>query len=72
MRDQPHSYKRTGSYKHTNPEKNRIMSLSQIDPENTQNAEAFEMQMAVKAVEQSEAYWGLLHKIKGSKLRLTK
>lgn len=46
--------------------------MSQFDANNAENLEEIEMQFAVKAVNQSEAYWGLLEKIPGSKLKLTR
>ncbi|QLG71080.1 hypothetical protein HG535_0B01180 [Zygotorulaspora mrakii] len=48
------------------------MSLNTFDPEKADNLEDIERQFAVVAVEQAETYWGLLTKIPGSKLRLTK
>lgn len=43
-----------------------------IDPEKTGNLEDIEKQFAVKAVTQAETYMGLLQKIPGSQLKLTK
>ncbi|ODQ63652.1 UPF0368 protein C3E7.07c [Nadsonia fulvescens var. elongata DSM 6958] len=40
--------------------------------EEAENLEDIEKQFAVKAVMQAQTYWGLLEKIEGSKLRLTK
>lgn len=48
------------------------MSASTFDPEKAQNLDDIEKQFAVKAVNQAQTYWGLLEKIPGSKLRLTK
>ncbi|KAL1976666.1 hypothetical protein VTN31DRAFT_2948 [Thermomyces dupontii] len=47
------------------------MSLP-IDPNKAENLEEIEKQFAVKAVEHLEAYWGLLQRVPGSQLRLTK
>lgn len=44
----------------------------QFDPENAENYEDMEKQFAVKAVQQMTVYWGILEKIPGSKLRLTR
>ncbi|CAK7901567.1 hypothetical protein CAAN1_11S03488 [[Candida] anglica] len=43
-----------------------------FDADNADNLEDIEKQFAVKAVAQAETYWGLLEKIPGSKLKLTK
>ncbi|KAF2105496.1 putative polysaccharide biosynthesis protein [Lophiotrema nucula] len=43
-----------------------------IDPEQAENFEDLEKQFAVKAVKHLEAYWGILEKVPGSELRLTK
>lgn len=43
-----------------------------FDAETADNLEDIEKQFAVKAVMQAETYWGLLEKIPGSKLKLTK
>jgi hypothetical protein len=43
-----------------------------FDPETAENFEDMEKQFAVKAVQQMTVYWGILEKIPGSKLRLTK
>ncbi|SSD61305.1 probable UPF0368 protein YPL225W [Saccharomycodes ludwigii] len=48
------------------------MSVSQFDAENADNLEDIEKQFAVVAVEQAEAYWSLLTKVPGSKLKLTR
>ncbi|KAF2857319.1 DUF757-domain-containing protein [Piedraia hortae CBS 480.64] len=48
------------------------MAANQIDVENAPNTEEIEKQFAVKAVQQMMTYWGLLEKVPGSKLRLTK
>lgn len=45
---------------------------TKFDAEKAENLEDIERQFAVKAVMQAEAYWGLLEKIPGSKLKLTK
>lgn len=45
---------------------------SQFDADNADNLEEIEKQFAVKAVNQAETYWGLLEKIPGSTLKLTK
>lgn len=45
---------------------------TQFDAESAENLEDIEKQFAVKAVMQAETYWGLLEKIPGSKLKLTK
>ncbi|EGV65951.1 hypothetical protein PSN45_003245 [Yamadazyma tenuis] len=45
---------------------------SKFDAEKAENLGDIEMQFAVKAVTQAETYWGLLEKIPGSKLKLTK
>ncbi|CAH6722298.1 protein PBDC1 homolog [[Candida] jaroonii] len=45
---------------------------TKFDAENADNLEDIEKQFAVKAVMQAETYWGLLTKIPGSKLKLTK
>ncbi|CCE81533.1 Piso0_002192 [Millerozyma farinosa CBS 7064] len=45
---------------------------SSFDAEKAENLEDIEKQFAVKAVVQAETYWGLLEKIPGSKLKLTK
>lgn len=46
--------------------------MSTFDAETAENLEDIEKQFAVKAVTQAETYWGLLEKIPGSKLKLTK
>lgn len=48
------------------------MSSKGFDAETADNLEDVERQFAVVAVEQAETYWGLITKIPGSKLRLTK
>lgn len=49
------------------------MSLTQqIDADNAPNYEDMEKQFAVKAVHQMTVYWGILEKMPGSKLRLTR
>lgn len=48
------------------------MSLGTFDAETADNLDDIEKQFAVKAVQQMEVYWGLLEKVKGSELRLTK
>ncbi|KAH0842313.1 hypothetical protein AYO21_00069 [Fonsecaea monophora] len=49
------------------------MSLTNvIDPENAPNYEDMEKQFAVRAVQHMTVYWGILEKIPGSKLRLTR
>ncbi|KAK6461203.1 hypothetical protein DFJ63DRAFT_219143 [Scheffersomyces coipomensis] len=45
---------------------------TQFDADNAENLEDMEKQFAVKAVMQAETYWGLLEKIPGSRLKLTK
>lgn len=45
---------------------------STFEAETADNLEDIEKQFAVKAVKQMEAYWSLLEKIPGSKLKLTK
>lgn len=45
---------------------------TKFDAEKAENLEDIERQFAVKAVMQAETYWGLLEKIPGSKLKLTK
>lgn len=46
--------------------------MSTFNAESAENLEDIEKQFAVKAVMQAETYWGLLEKIPGSKLKLTK
>ena len=49
------------------------MSLTtKFDAEKADNFEDMEKQFAVKAVHQMTVYWGILEKIPGSKLRLTR
>ena len=52
------------------------MSIAQAPPnfdaESADNAEEIEQGFAVLAVKHLETYWGILHKVKGSSLRLTK
>lgn len=43
-----------------------------FDPETAENFEDMEKQFAVKAVNQMTVYWGILEKMPGSKLRLTR
>ncbi|KAI5458229.1 polysaccharide biosynthesis-domain-containing protein [Mariannaea sp. PMI_226] len=43
-----------------------------FDAENAQNNEDIEKQFAVKAVQHLETYWGILERVRGSSLRLTK
>ncbi|KAI1333931.1 DUF757-domain-containing protein [Xylariaceae sp. FL0016] len=43
-----------------------------FDAENAENNEEIEKQFAVKAVQHLETYWGILEKVKGSALRLTR
>lgn len=43
-----------------------------FDPETADNYEDMEKQFAVKAVQQMTVYWGILGKIRGSELRLTR
>lgn len=43
-----------------------------FDPETADNFEDMEKQFAVKAVHQMTVYWGILEKMPGSKLRLTR
>lgn len=43
-----------------------------FDPEKAENFEDMEKQFAVKAVHQMTVYWGILEKMPGSKLRLTR
>lgn len=45
---------------------------STFNAETAENLEDIEKQFAVKAVMQAEAYWGLLQKVPGSQLKLTK
>lgn len=44
---------------------------TRFDADNADNLEDIEKQFAVKAVAQAEAYWGLVSRIQGSKLKLT-
>ncbi|CAG84403.1 DEHA2A02574p [Debaryomyces hansenii CBS767] len=46
--------------------------MGKFKAEEAENLEDIEKQFAVKAVMQAETYWGLLEKIPGSKLKLTK
>ncbi|AAS53245.1 AFL129Wp [Eremothecium gossypii ATCC 10895] len=46
--------------------------MSTFNAETADNLEDIEKQFAVVAVEQAETYWGLISKVPGSKLRLTK
>lgn len=49
------------------------MALTQkFDPEKADNFEDMEKQFAVKAVHHMTVYWGILEKMPGSKLRLTR
>jgi len=49
------------------------MALTQkFDPETADNFEDMEKQFAVKAVHHMTVYWGILEKMPGSKLRLTR
>lgn len=49
------------------------MALTQkFDPEKADNFEDMEKQFAVKAVHHMTVYWGILEKLPGSKLRLTR
>lgn len=49
------------------------MALTQkFDPEKAENLEDMEKQFAVKAVHHMTVYWGILEKMPGSKLRLTR
>jgi len=49
------------------------MALTQnFDPEQADNFEDMEKQFAVKAVHHMTVYWGILEKMPGSKLRLTR
>lgn len=49
------------------------MALTQkFDPETADNFEDMEKQFAVKAVHHMTVYWGILEKLPGSKLRLTR
>lgn len=43
-----------------------------FDPETAGNFEDMEKQFAVKTVQQMTVYWGILEKVPGSKLRLTR
>jgi hypothetical protein len=43
-----------------------------INADEAENFEDIEKQFAVKAVQQMMTYWGILEKMRGSKLRLTK
>lgn len=45
---------------------------TKFDAETAENLEDLEKQFAVKAVMQAETYWGLLEKVPGSSLKLTK
>lgn len=46
--------------------------MSNFNAETAENNEDIEKQFAVRAVQQAETYWGLLEKIPGSRLKLTK
>ena len=48
------------------------LTPQKFDPEKAQNFEDMEKQFAVKAVHQMTVYWGILEKMPGSKLRLTR
>ncbi|KAI9885454.1 MAG: homoisocitrate dehydrogenase [Watsoniomyces obsoletus] len=46
--------------------------LAGVNPDESQNLEDIEKQFAVKAVQHMSTYWGLLERMRGSQLRLTK
>lgn len=48
------------------------VTTQKFDPENAENFEDMEKQFAVKAVHHMTVYWGILEKMPGSKLRLTR
>ncbi|KAH0559325.1 hypothetical protein GP486_004164 [Trichoglossum hirsutum] len=49
-----------------------IQAPADFNPDEAENLEDIEKQFAVKAVQHMSTYWGILEKVRGSKLRLTK